>query len=106
MTSEEKRKLRQFEAKVQQLITEYQKLRDENSRLHQIITGKDGNIADLSAKLDRCQKDYNNLKTAKMMVISDGDLQGARQHITRLVREINKCIGLLNKDEVTVDDEQ
>ncbi len=105
MTSEEKRKLRQFEVKVQQLITQYQLLQNENARLQQIIKEKDGSIADLSTKLNHCQKDYNNLKTAKMMVISDGDLQGARQHITRLVREINKCIGLLNKDEVTIDDE-
>ena len=38
------------------------------------------------------------------MEISDGDIKSAKQRMTRLVREINRCIGLLNAEEVTVDE--
>ena len=104
MTSEERKKLRLFEAKVQQLIDRYKSLRRENDSLRDVIRTRDETIRSLNAMLETSRKDYDNLKTAKMMVISDGDLQSARQRVTRLVREVNKCIGLLKKEEVSGDD--
>lgn len=104
MTSEERKKLRLFEAKVQQLINQYRSLRQENDSLRETIQTRDDTIRSLNARLETSRKDYDNLKTAKMMVISDGDLQSARQRVTRLVREVNRCIGLLKKEEVSCDD--
>ncbi len=104
MTSEERKKLRLFEAKVQQLIDRYKSLRRENDSLRDVIRTRDETIRSLNAMLETSRKDYDNLKTAKMMVISDGDLQSARQRITRLVREVNRCMELLKKEEVSVDD--
>lgn len=104
MTSEERKKLRLFEAKVQQLIDRYKSLRRENDSLRDVVRTRDETIRSLNAMLETSRKDYDNLKTAKMMVISDGDLQSARQRITRLVREVNRCMELLKKEEVSVDD--
>lgn len=104
MTSEERKKLRLFEAKVERLIDLYKSLRQENDSLRDVIQTRDDTIKSLNARLEASREDYDNLKTAKMMVISDGDLQSARQRLKRLVREVNRCMELLKKEEVSVDD--
>ena len=70
-------------------------LRNENNALP---LRKDEEIARLKAELRQSQSDYSNLKLAKMIEISDSELKGAKQRISKLVREINKCIGLLSTD--------
>ena len=46
--------------------------------------------------LDRLQTDYANLKTAKMIDISSEDMKNAKSRLSKLVREVDKCIALLN----------
>ena len=106
MTNEEKKKIRQFEARVRQLILQYKTLQDENIRLGSIIEDKDDEIKTLKAQLNTCQTNYETLKTAKMMTISDGDIKITKQRITGLVREVNKCISLLTGEEVKIDTQE
>ncbi len=105
MTDEEKKKIQQFEARVRQLILQYKTLQSENEALSETIRQKDGEIANLNQEVKQIKSDYNNLKIAKMMEISDGDITEAKQHITRLVREINKCIGLLTSGSDSTEQE-
>ena len=98
MTDEEKRQLKNFDGKVRLLLQNYQVMQKENSDLYTEIERKDEEIARLKAELRQSQSDYSNLKLAKMIEISDSELKGAKQRISRLVREINKCIGLLSTD--------
>ena len=106
MTNEEKKKIRQFEARVRQLILQYKTLQDENIRLGSIIEDKDDEIKTLKAQLNTCQTNYETLKTAKMMTISDGDIKITKQRITGLVREVNKCIALLTNEDLTIDSQE
>ena len=98
MTDEEKRQLKIFDGKVRQLLQSYQVMQKENADLYVEIDRKDEEIARLKAELRQSQSDYSNLKLAKMIEISDSELKGAKQRISKLVREINKCIGLLSTD--------
>lgn len=100
MTKEERRRLSQFEARVRQLLLQYKTLQDENTRLNDTIVQKDEAIKTLQTDLDQCQQKYETLKTAKMMTITDGDIHAARRRITRLVREVNKCISLLKTEGI------
>jgi hypothetical protein len=36
---------------------------------------------------------------AKMMEISDGDLQGAKDRLAKLIRDVNKCIAILSDEK-------
>jgi hypothetical protein len=47
-------------------------------------------LRDISQKYDR-------LKMVKMMSAQDDDLKATRQRLSRLVREINTCIALVNE---------
>ena len=62
------------------------------------LEGRDGEIKRLKAELAQNKNDYNNLKLAKMIEISDADIKESKMKISRLVREINKCINILSTD--------
>ena len=98
MTDEEKRQLKIFDGKIRQLISNYQVMKKEIGDLYIEVDRKDEEIARLKAELRQSQSDYSNLKLAKTIEISDSELKGAKQRISKLVREVNKCIGLLSTD--------
>lgn len=92
----EKTIIKRFETKVRNLINAYSALRRENSDLYDELEKKDEEIRQLQQQVAAYKKDYEYLKLAKMIEISDDELKGAKQKITNLVREVNKCINLLN----------
>ena len=48
-------------------------------------------------KLAQAQSDYDSLKMAKMMTISDNDMEATQKRIAKLIRDVNKCITLLGE---------
>lgn len=98
MTEDERHRVQQFEARVRQLLLQYQTLQKVNKELNETVSQKEEEIAQLQQELSQSQSDYQTLKLAKMIEISDGDIKETRQRISRLVREVNKCIGLLSNE--------
>ena len=98
MTPEEKQSMKEFEAKVRQVLAQFRVLKQENADLYAELEGRDGEIKRLKAELAQNKIDYNNLKLAKMIEISDADIKESKMKISRLVREINKCINILSTD--------
>lgn len=98
MTAEERQKLKAFDAKVRNLVTKYQVMLKENEDLYAELEAKDKQIADAKAEAAKYKKDYETLKLARMIDISDDEMKHARTRITNLVREVNKCINLLTSD--------
>lgn len=96
MTTEERLSMKKFEAKIRQLIAQFRVLKQENADLYTDLVSKDEEIKQLKAQLAQSKEDYNNLKLAKMIEISDADIKESKMKITRLVREINKCISILS----------
>lgn len=92
----EKTIIKRFETKVRNLINAYTALKRENTDLYEELEKKDEEIRQLQQQVASYKKDYEYLKLAKMIEISDDELKGAKQKITNLVREVNKCINLLN----------
>ena len=96
MTAEEDALLRTLEARVTQVTLEYKALKDRYAALSRTMEEKDATIAALHPQIDRLQTDYANLKTAKMIDISSEDMKNAKSRLSKLVREVDKCIALLN----------
>ena len=96
MTAEEDALLRTLEARVTQVTLEYKALKDRYAALSRTMEEKDATIAALHSQIDRLQTDYANLKTAKMIDISSEDMKNAKSRLSKLVREVDKCIALLN----------
>lgn len=98
MTDNEKRQMKEFEAKVRRLLSLYKELKKENADLYTDLERKETDIERLQSELRQSQSDYKNLKLAKMIQISDDEHHDAKTRITRLVREVNKCINQLSTE--------
>ena len=53
-------------------------------------------IQNLKSKLAQADENYNSLKMAKMLEITDGDLEVAKARVSKMIRDVNKCISLLS----------
>ncbi|MBO7116299.1 MAG: hypothetical protein J6V87_04520 [Prevotella sp.] len=98
MTPNEKT-LATFETRLRQMILRFQELRKENEDLYALVEKNEQNIKQLQAKLEQGQRDYDSLKMAKMIEITDGDLDGAKERLSKLIRDVNKCIAILSDEE-------
>ena len=98
MTPNEKT-LATFETRLRQMILRFQELRKENEDLYALVEKNEQNIKQLQAKLEQGQRDYDSLKMAKMIEITDGDLEGAKERLSKLIRDVNKCIAILSDEE-------
>ena len=104
MTQNEK-VLAAFEGRVRQLILRFQELKKENEELYVMVSKNEEEIKTLQDKLSRSEQDYNALKMARMVEITDGDLQGAKDRLgggdrlSKLIREVNKCIAVLSDEK-------
>lgn len=85
-----------FATRVRQMILKFDELKQENTELYAMVDERDTQIKDLEAKLSQAQHDYDSLKMAKMLTISDGDLETTQKRIAKLIRDVNKCITLLS----------
>ena len=90
--------MKSFEAKVRQVIAQMRVLQQENADLYGELESKDEELSRLRAELAQSKDDYNNLKLAKMIEISDADIKESKLRISHLVREVNKCISILSSD--------
>lgn len=95
MNSNEK-VLKDFETRVRQMLLRFQQLKKENEELFAKVEKNERDIQELREKLDQKGRDYDSLKMAKMIEITDGDLEGAKNRLSKLIRDVNKCIAILS----------
>ena len=86
-----------FETRVRQMILRFQELKKENNALHVQLQKDEQEILNLKLKLAQADDIYNSLKMAKMLEITDGDLEGAKARVSKMIRDVNKCISLLSE---------
>ncbi len=96
MTNNEK-VLAQFAARIQQLILQYKDIKKENAELYAMIEGQEEKIKTLEEHLSQAQNDYQSLKIARMIEVSNVDVEKAQQRLAKLIRDVNKCITLLSE---------
>lgn len=96
MTKEEEKALHTFETRIRQLILAYQELKAENAELWDMMAKKEGELEELRAEVQLHKQNYANLKLAKIIELNDSELKDAKQRLAKLVRDVDKCIALLN----------
>lgn len=89
--------LNTFATRVRQMILRFNDMKKENDDLYTMIDERDAEIKKLQKQLAQAQTDYNSLKMAKMIEITDGDMEGARKRLSKLIRDVNRCITLLSE---------
>lgn len=86
-----------FATRVRQMILQYREVCEENARLHAETDGKDKRIKELEAQVAHIQREYDSLKTARILQVTDGDVEAARKRVNKLIRDVGKCITLLSE---------
>lgn len=89
--------LNTFATRVRQMILQYEEVKKENTDLCELVDKRDKEIEKLEVQLKQARNDYNSLKMAKMIEISDGDMENAQKRISKLIRDVNKCITLISE---------
>ena len=98
MTPSEKT-LADFETRVRQMILQFQELKKENGRLQALVEEQATEIEELKARVTQADNDYNSLKMARMLEITDGNLEEAKERLTKMIRQVNKCIAILSDEQ-------
>ena len=87
-----------FETRLRQLLLRFQELKKENGELYAMLESNEKTVKELREKVSQQQSDYDSLKMAKMIEITDGNLDGAKERLSKLIRDVNKCIAILSDE--------
>ncbi|RZT95652.1 hypothetical protein EV201_0276 [Ancylomarina subtilis] len=82
---------------ISRLISLYQDLKLEKEKLVLEKMELLEKVESLSKENEEFKHQYDTLKLAKTFAVNTGDSQQAKNKISQIVREIDKCIALLNK---------
>lgn len=96
MTNEELIKLEKFEAHFHLLMEKYVQLKEEKKQLTALLQEREAEISSLQLENEDLRKQYQNLKLARIISVSDQDLENSKKRLAKLVRDVDKCIALLN----------
>jgi len=86
-----------LEEKIKQVIRVAEGLRANNSRLQQQVDELSGRLRDKDQEVEVLESKYQSLKLTKTMASSPEDVRNVKLQVNRMVREIDKCIALMNK---------
>ena len=88
-----------FTTRVRQMILQYNELKERNTALQATIDSHVAKVDALEKQLAQLRADYDRLKLARMVTITDGDMETAQKRIARLIRQVDKCITLLGESD-------
>lgn len=86
-----------FSTRVRQMILQYSDLKKQNAALAARIAEQQESIRLLQEQTQQMQADYNSLKMARMVEITNGDMENAQKRLAHLIRDVNKCITLISE---------
>ena len=96
MTEESLLLVRELKDKIRLVFGEFEKLEKRNEELKQEIVSLKNKIGFLDEEKSILGNKYESLKLAKAIEAGSGGIQAARNKMNRLMREIDKCVALLN----------
>ena len=97
ITEEKKKLLNSFETQLRHLIYLHDELKRENAELKKLLENEKLKNEKVQAQYDELEVSYTNLKTATAISLNGSDVKETKLRLSKLVREVDKCIALLNE---------
>jgi predicted transglutaminase-like protease len=97
MTEDQNKLLINFETRVRQLVFLCDELKQENNELRLQLDILKTSYYNLEAENKTIKVKYDNLKMVRIVSIRQDDFKGAKARLSNLVKEVDKCIALLNE---------
>lgn len=82
----------------------YTLLSDENTALREQLSTQSVELEKAREQYSLLEKSYSDLKLAKIISIDEEEFGNTQKRLSKLVREVDKCIALLNAAEQTEDE--
>jgi len=89
--------IQKFAALVRLLIEKTKKQEQENERLTELVRQQTSEIDSLKTLLKELNGKYDTLMTAKMLNITDGNIDDTKKRVNNMIRTVNQCITLLSE---------
>jgi len=96
MTEKDQHLIEELKLNIRRLINSLEESRSELETIKKVNKELESNIVANKEEFELLKKRYDNLKVAKALAEGDPENQAAKQKITKLIREVDKCIALLN----------
>ncbi|HEY5589525.1 MAG TPA: hypothetical protein VIK55_00775 [Paludibacter sp.] len=97
MTNRYEELINAFEKRLRKLISEYQSLQEQNSVLKAELDRKQTDLMHAHQEVLELRKNYDHLQTARNLGGSEAEKTESKQQIIKMVREIDKCLALLDE---------
>ena len=95
MAEEHDKLLVDLEVRIKQVLFLCDSLKEENSRLKSEIQSRQKQVDTVVSDLQQLKAKYDGLKTARTITAASVDVEIAKTKLSKLVREVDKCINLL-----------
>lgn len=95
MTEDNRKRLVNLEVRIKQLVLLCNSIKDENAKLKLEEQSKQKEIDSTKEELKQLKTKYDSLKTARTITAASVDVDTAKLKLSKLVREVDKCINLL-----------
>jgi hypothetical protein len=89
--------LEQLQLRIRQIMELYRKEKEENEELKKKSIELEEKLKLDDNRLNDLEERYNKLKISKVLIATSSDVHDAKLKVNRMVREIDKCIALLNR---------
>jgi dephospho-CoA kinase len=89
--------MNQLQQRIRQVVELYRKEKAENEQLKKRSIELEEKLKLDINRLNDLEEKYNKLKISKVLIASSSDMHDAKLKVNRMVREIDKCIALLNR---------
>ena len=97
MTNRYEELIAAFELKLRKLMSEYQSLQEQNAELKAELERKHTDLMHAHQDILELRKNFDHLRIARNLGISQEDRNESKQRINKMVREIDKCLALLDE---------
>jgi len=97
MNASQIRIIEELNSRLELLIEVIEKEREEKQALRHGNLELQKKIKILQTRISELELKYANLKIAKSLMADNEDSHDAKVRVNRIVREIDKCIALLNR---------
>ena len=96
MNAEYQTALSQLKNKIGLLVSQYERVKADNERMAIELTSLKIILSDNKVKISELEKKTNRLQMAEAFKASSGDVREAKQKIGKIIKEIDRCISILN----------
>ena len=97
MTEENKRLLNVFTVRVRDLMKFCDEQKHKINELENLLEKKEEELQQAMKMIGDLNTKCDNMLTAKVVSINEGEAKSAKMRLSKLVREVDKCIALLNE---------